>query len=712
MRDLIDFIEENKKAVIISAAIILFALAFGFLGSIFSFIGNIPSISSLEEYTPSLVTKIYDNKGELITELFTERRTLVPIQELPADLKNAFIAIEDVEFYKHWGISPKGILRASLNNLARRRVAQGGSTITQQLAKTIFLSPERTFLRKLKEFIITLELEHNYSKEEIFQLYVNQIYLGSGAYGVESAARIYFSKHAKDLTLGESAMIAGLPRAPNYYSPFTNVDRARNRRATVLRKMRELKFITPEQEAQADAELLNTEKSSIPTAIAPYFIEYVRQQLEPVYGNNMIYRGGLSIYTTLDINAQKAAEKSMEDALSQFDKERAPYLIALSTPSVMAGTSTMKVEGALVAIDPKTGGIRAMVGGRDFRTSQFNRAVQAHRQPGSSFKTFVYTAALESGFSPVTVLDDAPRIYSYDGLNWNLMSNTTDYLATVPKEDLEDPMKIWFPQNYANKYYGKVLLRTAVEHSLNECAVEVIEKVKPHKVVEFARRMGIKSPLMPTLSLALGSSEVTVMEMTGAFGVLASGGIRTEPYAIVRVEDKDGRILEENLPQESDVLPPQLCFVMSNILRGVVQRGTGVAASWLGRPCAGKTGTTNDCSDAWFIGFTPQLVAGIWVGYDSRRPLGDKMTGGRVACPIWASFMSGALQGEPVLNFSPPDGVVFSLIDSKTGLLALSSSPNAYLEAFLKGTEPKDYYPPEKEAETGINIVPVDKEGF
>ncbi|MCX5782753.1 MAG: penicillin-binding transpeptidase domain-containing protein, partial [Elusimicrobia bacterium] len=316
------------------------------------------------------------------------------------------------------------------------------------------------------------------------------------------------------------------------------------------------------------------------------------------------------------------------------------------------------------------------------------------------------------GFTPVSVLDDIPRVYTYDGINWNLVANTTDYLTTLPPEDLKDPMKVWYPQNYGNKYFEKVLLRTAIEHSLNVCAVEVLEKMGPKKAVEYARKMGIKSPLMPTLSLALGASEVPLIEMTSAFGVLASGGIRTEPYAIVRIEDKDGRILEENMPNESEVLSPQLCFVMTNLLKGVVQRGTGLAASWLGRPCAGKTGTTNDFSDAWFIGYTPQLVAGVWVGYDTLLPLGEKMTGGHIACPIWTNFMREALRGEPKLNFTPPEGVVFSLIDSKTGLLALSSSPNAYLEAFIKGTEPKDYYPPEEAQGPTIITLPKDAEGF
>lgn len=691
--------------------IVICALAFGFVTGSAAYLRKIfkdlPSISSLEDYTPNQATRIYDYRGNLITELFTERRTLIPLKEIPVDLQNAVLATEDDGFFRHWGISVKGIARAFVNNAVKRRVAQGGSTITQQLAKTIFLSPDRTLDRKVKELLLTLQLERDYTKEEILQLYLNQIYFGSGAYGVESAARIYFGKHVRDLDLAECAMLAGLPRAPSYYSPFKNAQRAANRRATVLRRMRHMKYITPDEEKAAVAAPINTEKILVPTTAAPYFVEYVRLQLEPKYGSDMIYRGGLSIYTTLDVKAQKAAEKSLGEALTAFDSERAKHFaVTKSTP--------LSVQGSIVAIDPKTGGIRAMVGGRDFRQSQFNRAVQARRQPGSSFKPLIYTAAVENGFTPASVLDDDPMIYVNDGRDWRLAGHTTDFLTTLTPEEVKDPMKVWVPQNYGNKYFKKVLLRSALEHSLNMCAIQVLQEIGPMRAIDYARRMGIASPLTNTLSLALGSSEVTLLEMAGAMSVLDSGGIRTEPYAVIRVEDRDGRVLEENIPSEKEVLSPQTCFIMTNLLKGAVERGTGAAARALGRPCAGKTGTTNDYSDAWFMGYTPQLVAGVWVGYDEHVPLGEKMTGGRIACPIWTNFMKEALLGEPVLNFKPPEGIVFTLIDPKTGLLARSDTAGAFLEAFVKGSEPKDYYLQEEDPAKNIPLAqPVeDDEGF
>ncbi|MBN1823405.1 MAG: transglycosylase domain-containing protein [Endomicrobiales bacterium] len=689
---------------------IVFILALSFvLGSaayLRSLFLDMPSIATLEDYTPSLITKVYDRKGELITELFTEHRVLTPLKEIPVDLQNAVLAIEDKNFFRHWGVSPKGIARAAVNNVVKRRVAQGGSTITQQLAKTIFLTPERTISRKLKELLLTFQLERNYSKEEILQLYMNQIYFGSGAYGVESAAKIYFSKHVKDLNLPECAMLAGLPRAPNYYSPFRNADRAVARRATVLRRMQELGFITEEEEGAANAYPVNSERMPVPAAAAPYFIEYVRLQLEPKYGSQMIYRGGLSIYTTLDLQAQLAAEKALGENLTAFDAERMEFFETnQSTP--------IKVQGGLIAIDPKTGGIRAMIGGRDFRESQFNRAIQAKRQPGSAFKPFVYTAALENGFTPVSVIVDEPLVYVNDGRDWRLQSRTTEYLQTLPPEWIEDPLKVWVPENYGKKYHGRTLLRSALEHSLNMCAIEVLDQIGPMRAVEYAKKMGITSPLTNTLSLALGSSGVTLMELVSALAVLDSGGIKTTPYAVVRIENKDGRILEENFPKEEEVLPPQLCYVVTNLLRGVVEHGTGRAARAVGRPCAGKTGTTNDFSDAWFVGFTPQLVAGVWVGYDEIIPLGDKMTGGRVACPIWTTFMREALKDEPVLNFKPPEDIVFALVDPKTGLLAQSNFPGAYLEAFIKGTEPKEYFiEGETELEDELREIPGDEGGF
>jgi penicillin-binding protein 1A len=697
-----------KKAFVIIAVILCMGIALGSASYSEKLFKGLPSISSLEDYTPSLVTKIYDYKGNLITELFTERRTLIPLKEIPIDLQNAVLATEDKDFFKHWGVSIKGIARATLNNIAKRRVAQGGSTITQQLAKTIFLTPDRTLDRKMKELLLTIQLERNYTKEEILQLYLNQIYFGAGAYGVESAAKTYFSKHTRDLNLPECAMLAGLPRAPNYYSPFNNPQRARGRRAVVLHRMRELKMISEAEEKAANAYPIVTQKSSIPTAIAPYFIEYIRQQLEPKYGTHMIYRGGLSIYTTLDLNAQKAAERALGEGLTAFDSERVvAFQLAQSTPTQKT------VQGALIALDPKTGGIRAMVGGRDFRQSQFNRSVQAKRQPGSSFKPFIYTAAIENGFTPATVLEDRPLVYVNDGRDWRLASRDESYVKTLPAEWVKDSMKVWTPENYGRKYNNKVLLRSALEHSLNICAIEVLEAIGPMRAIDYARRMGITSPLTNTLSLALGSSDVTLIEMTSAMAVLASGGIHTKPYAIIRVEDRTGRVLEENIPAEQEVLSPQTCYVMTNMLKGVIDRGTGAAAREMGRPCAGKTGTTNDFSDAWFVGYTPQLVAGVWVGYDDRTPLGPRMTGGHVSCPIWTRFMADALKGEPVLGFIPPDGICFTLIDPKTGLLALSKTSGAYLESFLKGTEPKDYYQREEgpPANEQVNSVSEDEEG-
>ncbi|MBN1621248.1 MAG: PBP1A family penicillin-binding protein [Endomicrobiales bacterium] len=689
----------NKKLLFVIASLLLI---FGLAEYMRYLIKDLPSIHTLEDYTPSLVTRLYDINGELITEFYIERRTLLPLKDIPVDLQNAVLAIEDDKFFEHWGISFRGIFRAALNNIRRRRVSQGGSTITQQLAKIIFLTPERTLTRKLKELLLTLQLEYYFTKAEILQLYLNQIYFGGGAYGVKAAAKTYFDKEVKDLNLAECALLAGLPRAPNYYSPFNNKRRAFMRRATVIKRMRELNFITDEEERQAHLHPLITERIPKPPPVAPYFAEYVRILLEQKYGSNMIYQGGLSVYTTLDIEMQKAAEETLDRYLTMFDEERPKHLledeeferyeIEQSTP--------VKVQCGLIAMDPKSGEIRAMVGGRDFQESQFNRAYQARRQPGSVFKPFIYTTAIENGFTPATIINDSPLVYINDGIDWRLTSRTTYFIDTLPKEWVEDPMKVWVPANYKNKYNGEVTLRKALERSMNMCSIQILDQVRPNLVIKYAEKMGIESPLTNTLSLALGASDVTLMEITRAVGVIANSGIRVEPYAIIRIEDNKGRIIEENFPQEKEVLSPQTCYVMTNLLQGVVQHGTGQAAKWLRRPCAGKTGTTNDYTDAWFVGFTPQLITGVWVGYDDIAiSLGEKMSGGRVAAPIWTDFMYKSLKDKPVLNFKPPEGIVFTLIDPKTGLLALSKTPGAYLEAFIKGTEPTEYYYQKKEFE-------------
>jgi len=673
----------NKRRIFwtIYLTVLFVYLVFGLL--VKRYFSELPDIRTLEHYTPSLATVFYDINGEPITELFAERRVLVDLKNIPVDLQNAVIAVEDSQFFKHWGINLRGITRAFLKNLRAGKVVQGGSGITQQLAKLLFLTPEKTFERKIKELILTFQLEYFYSKEEILQMYLNQVYFGSGAYGVEAAARIFFGKPIKELDLAECALLAGLPSRPGAYSPFVNPQRAKLRRVTVLRRMRELKYITPEEENKTNATPLKVWRAPLPTAVAPYFIEYLRIQLEPKYGYQLLYRGGLRIYTTLDLRMQKIAEKVLEEKLSEFDLQKS--LVSKRS------TETVKVQGALVTLDPKNGQIRAMVGGRDFQESQFNRATQAKRQPGSAFKPFIYLAAIENGMTPTTIIDDAPIVYVNDGRDWQLIATTTDFAKINPELLPDNPEKIWVPHNYHEKYYGSVLLRKALEYSLNVCAVKVMDKIRPLMVINYAQKIGIESPLGQNLSLALGTSEVTLSEMVSSFATLANQGIRTKPYGIVRIEDYQGNVLEQNFPQEEEALPAGTAYLMTNLLRGVIENGTGRYARWLNRPAAGKTGTTNDFTDAWFIGYTPQLVSGAWVGYDDRRTLGNRMSGGVVACPIWTKFMREALINEPIIDFSVPSGISFVKIDPETGLLASSRTSGAYLEAFLSGTEPKEY---------------------
>ncbi|MDR1926164.1 MAG: penicillin-binding protein 1A [Endomicrobium sp.] len=655
-----------------------------------NFIDSLPSTQQLWNYTPDLSTKIYDKDNNLVAELFTEKRALTPINNIPVNLQNAFISIEDNDFFKHWGISTKGIIRAFSKMLLKGRVVEGGSTITQQLAKTIFLTRDKTLIRKIKEVLLTIQLEKHYSKDEILQFYINQIYFGSGAYGVQAAAEIYFNKDVQDLNLAECATLAAIPKSPNYYNPFKNAEASLARRNLVLLRMRELGYITKKQEKEALKTFLPVKENALEDKKSHYFIEFLRITLEPKYGTNILLKGGLSIYTTLDTQMQKAAEKALEEALSRFDEDKLKTL-------VKSNKEPVKVQGALIALDPKNGAIRAMIGGRNFNESQFNRATQAKRQAGSAFKPFVYLTAIEEGFTPSTILDDKPMVFVYKRNTWDLVSRDTTALETiaetVSENDLIDTSKIWAPTNYGKKYRGHVTLKTALALSINTCAVELIMKVTPTKVIQTARNLGITTPLSNSFSLALGTGDVILQEMVSAFATFASGGIKTTPYVITKITDKDGKILEESLPEQKEVLSSQVCFIVTNMLKAVVEKGSGWYAKNLGRPCAGKTGTTNDSSDAWFIGYTPQLVAGVWVGYDDRSiSLGDRVTGGGIACPIWTCFMKDALYGKPIIDFTQPENIEWALIDPSTGLLAQSNTPNASLEAFRKGTAPTTHY--------------------
>jgi len=688
----------KKTSLIIVLSIFLLV----FLVSVYfrKLLSEMPSPEILREYIPALSTKIYDVNNKLIKEFFIEKRTWIPISKIPIDMQHAVLSIEDHNFFKHYGISFKGIFRATIDNFLHKKIIAGGSTITQQLAKLAFLTGERTLDRKTKEFLLALQLERNYSKQEILEMYLNQIYFGEGVYGIVQAARVFFDKNVEELSLSECALLAGLIRYPGYYSPFKNSARAIFRRKTVLGRMKKLGYITEEQEILANRQPLRLKNRTGFSSDAPYFIEQLRIYLDKQYGSDIIYRSGWSIYTTIDIDMQKIAEETLEQHLKEFDK-----LKGYENP-----ISTEKVQGALLCVETYTGQIRVMVGGRNFEESQFNRAIQAIRQPGSAFKPIIYLAALEHGFTPTSILNDTPLIYINNGIDWQLKARTTNYLTTLDRKILKNPMKVWVPENYKKQYYGNVLLRKAIEFSLNSCAVQVIQEIGPTTVIEYARKLGIKSPLTNTFSLALGASDVTLFEMVEAYSVFANKGIKTTPYYIIRIEDKDGRIIEQNFPKEEDVLSPQVCYVLTNLLKGVVLHGTGKYARFLNRPCAGKTGTTNDFTDAWFIGYVPQYVCGVWVGYDNHRRLGYNMTGGVVACPIWTDFMKRALKNVSVKDFEMPPKVTLVAIDAKSGLLASKFSKYIYMETFIKGTEPKRQYDINDTQIQELNI-PSDEEG-
>ncbi len=718
--------------ILIIAALLIIGITAGGWLTMLSFSRNLPSTASLIQYRPNLVTKIFDIHGNLIDELFMERRTLVPLSEIPVDLQNAVLAIEDTNFFRHWGMDIMGVIRASIQNFKAGHVVQGGSTITQQLAKVMFLTPERSLIRKIKELLLAMHIEREFSKEEILQLYLNQIYFGEGAYGVDAASRVYFNKPVRELNLAECAMLAGLPRAPSAYSPENNIHLAYKRRAVVLRRMKTINFITSEEEDRSNSEPLPIKTYEKATKTGSYFVEHIRKRLLPEFGMNKLYKGGLRIYTTLNLKMQAIAEETLVSSLEMFDeikqrelKEEIMKEKGLpSTDEIELSTSVyQEVQGALISIDPRNGQIRAMVGGRDFEKSEFNRATQAKRQPGSGFKPFIYTAAIDLGLTAATILKDEPRVYYNDGINWKLLADTTDIaqlnidfselselkeeiaefnqstetiafkeiLAKTEKlEEIKE--KIWAPQNYYKKFRGEVTLRNGIVKSINVATVDLIDRIRPVTALYYARKMGIKSKLPRTLSLALGSGDLTPIELASSYCVFANQGIRVKPYIIIRIEDYAGNIIRENAPEEKQVLSPQTNYIMVNLMQQVCEYGTGWYTKRLKRPHAGKTGTTNNFSDAWFNGFVPNLVTSVWVGYDDHRTLGKKKAGGVIAAPIWTKFMKKALIHTPVLDFPVPDNLVFVNFDPDTGKLATEQSENAVLQPFIKGTEPQEYF--------------------
>ncbi len=636
------------------------------VGLLIWFSQDLPSTDALISVEPWTRTIIYDAHGQPLKAFYEEDRVIVSLDEVPDRLTSAFIAIEDRQFYRHWGLNVFAIGRAVLEDVMARKIVRGASTITQQLARNLFLTQEQTLTRKIKEAILAIRIERHYTKDEILTMYLNQIYFGDGAYGVGSASTKYFGKHVSELSLAEAAMLAGIPRNPSSYSPRRHFERAKQRQAIVLQSMVEMEMITAREAAEAKNDSIFISQAA-KAEVGAYFTEYVRQILEQKYGAAALYREGLKVYTTIDLSLQELAERAVEQNLRAMEK-RLRYVPKDTTGAHLAAgaSKTDYIQGALIALDPSTGHIRAMVGGRDFLDSQWNRATQAPRQPGSAFKIFVYTAAIDNGVTPCDIIMDDPIIME------NLDSTE------------------WRPGNFDGEFRGPITVRDALARSINIPAIKMGDQVGQETVIRYARRMGIRSELRPYRSIALGTFEVSLLELTSAVGVLGTSGIRAEPIAITKIEARDGRILEENLPRRSEAISAQTAYVMTTMLQSVVDEGTGrsIRARGITRNLAGKTGTTDEFGDAWFVGFSPDLAAGVWVGFDERRSMGRNETGARAALPIWIDFMTGALEAIPDRPFPEPHGIVRREICPESGLLATSNCPGPRMEVFISGTEP------------------------
>lgn len=775
----------------------------------FVFSRELPQIKALQKYSPNTITRILSRDGEPVAEYYIERRIVVPMSSIPEHVVNAFLAAEDATFFQHKGINLKRILGAFIKNIEAGRVVQGGSTITQQVVKTLLLTPEKSLSRKIKEAILAFRLERNLSKEDILHLYLNHIYLGNGAYGIQAAAENYFDKNIKDLTISEVAILAGLPKAPNRYSPYTHSERALERQSYVIEQMLKNGFINIDEANEAiNAPVILKPKKVDSFNVAPYFAEHIRRYIEENYGYDALYKGGLQVFTTLDINSQKAAQEAVSSGLHAYDRRqgyrgplerldsmekieafnqgmdnlltRKPLEPAKIYKGVITGVNSaggyysvslgsekgkllfndikwakkyfnpdkfskkrkglkddrviskgdvieinltslekdkngflpvtleqeVVVQVALIAMDPYTGEVRAMIGGMDFSKSEFNRAIQSRRQAGSAFKPIVYAAAIDKGYTPSSIIIDSPIIYEeekeeeeYIGLdsegiefnNERQLNNAEQALLdSALMDDMEDNIQIWKPRNFDKRFHGPTTLREALARSRNLVTIKLLRDIKVGYTINYARKLGIESPLNRDLSLALGSSGVSLIDLTRAYSVFASGGNKVEPIFITKILDREGNVLEENKPVLEKVISPETAFLMTNMLRGVVERGTGWKAKALGRSSAGKTGTTNDYIDAWYVGYIPSLVTGVWIGYDDERTLGRLETGSRAALPIWLQFMKKVTEGTPKSIFPVPGGVVFARIDPETGLLAPPGMKGAIFESFKAGTVPKE----------------------
>jgi penicillin-binding protein 1A len=685
----------GRKRLLTIIVIVLFLVSAAF-GGLFWLVRNLyqtlPTPDQLANIEPSLVTKVLGNDGTVIHEFSQERRFWVPIDSMPAQLVNAVVAIEDRRFYQHWGADLRRIVGAMLIDVLHGGYKQGASTITQQLARNVYLTSKQSMIRKIREALTAIQLESYYTKREILELYLNQVYLGAGVYGVQAACQRYFGKSVSQLSLNECAVIAGTIQLPEYYRPDkpANLKRALGRRGAVLNAMRGLGYLDRRAIEAVSSDSIPVSVPKTSARIGPYFVETVRQYALNRFGDDVLYNGGLTIRTTLDPAAQVAAEKAVDSQLVDLqsrcnriflDMSRANLKLKISKEfyashfdSIYAAHKS-EYEGlpdsaklriaqvALVAMDARTGEIRAMVGGRDFEESKFNRATQAYRQPGSAFKPIVYTTAIEHGFTSVTEVLDQPIT-------------------------LETPEGQWRPENYDGKFYGRVTIRRALALSINLPAIQTLLQVGADTVVQYARKLGLTTPISAVPSIAMGSCEVIPQELVTAYGVFANGGFLVKPYVVSQVLDKNGRLVEELKPHVKHVLAAKTAFIMADMLGDVVCCGTGAAIPGMGftRPAGGKTGTTNRYSDAWFIGFTPQIVCGVWVGLDEQRTLGAGVTGAQAAIPIWVKTMVALHRDLPTETFVRPDSVVTEDICNESNKIATRYCPQTRPRFFIEGT--------------------------
>jgi penicillin-binding protein 1A len=753
-----------------SVLVLMLASLVAILGVFLYLSKDLPKISSLNDYDPSIITTVYSDDNHKIAEFYKERRLVVPLDRIPLQLQQAFISAEDSRFYKHQGIDLISILRAFFKNLEAGAIVQGGSTITQQVTKSFLLTPERSYERKIKEAILAYRIDKIFSKEDILYLYLNQIYLGHGAYGVQAAAENYFGKNVEELNLAECAMMAGLPQAPSRYSPFHYPERAKQRQIYVLTRMEAEGFISNLEASEAmDLALDIQPRRNWYLEKVPIYTEDIRRYVEKKYGETALYTQGLKIYAAVDIEKQKIARQEIQTGLQELDRRQGyrgpleklapdqveafsleiekelvlqPLAVGATTKAVVIdvddkqGKTTVRmgnqrgiiaveemawarkpnihvayfqakvkkpsqvlsvgdviqvlvkakdpkeelwhleldqtpeVQAAMLCIEAGTGLVKVMVGGRDFLQSQFNRATQSRRQPGSAFKPIIYSAALDHGYTPASVIVDSPIVF---------------------KDEEHD--FTWKPKNYGKRFYGPTLLREALAKSRNVVTIKIMQDIGIEPVIEYARRLGIESELSRDLSMALGSSGVSLLEIVKAYSVFANQGYLVQPAFITKIEDRFGNVLEEMNPVRKPVIEKSTAYIMTSLLEGVVKYGTAQRVRALKRPVAGKTGTTNNLYDAWFVGYTPRYITGVWVGFDQERSMGVGETGSRAAIPIWLGFMQKILEKEPVRVFQVPEGVVFAKIDAETGLLPIPESKTTLFECFKEGTVPTETTP-------------------